>query len=807
MSRKNVFAICAMLFIVGMVSLRLWTGGQLQAMHAVIWVEEAPDGRVHVVYGDRLFIENPDGTSQRVVPLAELGIQTFHGDLAALSDGSVILARGRMPELGAAEAMHATAGTATPDNTPSDTLMRCALDTLKCTQLDGHGTPARLGRTFMLAVDEDAQRIVVTDTSRHRVLLLDFEGRVLARDMQSFRFPNQVQRIAPGEVVIADSWHNRLVTVSYDGDRLGEPVVYATTDCWPGSSVRAQPTGFQLLPDGSRWAVAGLDLSFRAGLYRLEGDCATPIDTDLNPDLLYLSASGDAVLVPDAEDIRIWRFDAYGTPLADFGSPELAAAFETARDRKAWLTIVFEYSLWILLAGAIPMIIIGRRIDAEEKARAARGDLLAEAPARGAIVPPPRPAPPAAVVEPASQLRTLRHESVFRPRLLPIDTRWATLFYASVLLMLAAGVAYAALQPQSHFVVPVLGSVNLLSAAVAVVIATAAVVWLTLRAERLVIDSLGVHYTPPPYAPSRAWSLRWDEVAKVELRNIRSGVAAEHWFYVFTDKRGTSRVTPALYWRLAGSHDAGTQIVAADAGIHRAAIRRTALFGALDIDGAAAASVAPVSARDDRVIELVLIPPRFPKALRRRMALSVGLVLFYIAVYVLLRIDFSSPQDFAAVIDRVQAKFAENPWPLTLILCAALMAPLVYMGLKRARLRISADAIEFDSGSPIRLPFTHWRVPRSSLQTIELVTTSPRLPAAYRLRLRAGAKNWNVPPFQWFRLDRDIETQPLPPTRLFYFRVARVREMALACPVMSALEDAGYVVDDLTGARDRVEVV
>lgn len=566
MSRKNTFAVCAMAFVLLMLGIRVWTGAERQVLYSLLQIEQAPDGRVFVVLGDRLFIENPDGTADAMIPLARFGVRQFHGDLAVLSDGSVILARGQLPDTTFEESALATAGLANEDNTPSDPLMRCSPDTFACVPLDGGGEAARIGRTFMLAVDEDASALVVTDTSRARVLLLDLSGRVLDREVRSFRFPNQVQRVAPGEVIIADGWHDRFVRFRYADGQFGALDTVTDTACWPASAVRGRPTGFQQLPGGSRWAVSGLDLDFGGGLYRLDAECATAIETSPTADLTFLAAAGDTILVPDAEAFRIWRFDAYGAPLADFGSPELQAALAADRSRKRWVTIAFDWSLWLLLLAAVPMIYLGRKINEHDEATAAAGEAVAgDAPA-----PASEPAARTAheILTPSEQLRRLRGEYLFRRRLLPLNSSDAFRVFS---LMSVLGYAFWAaylwmtvVGREWEGVPTLLLHNNTFLATTALTIVSLVGGWLVLHYERVRIDREGIRYQSMLNGPLRFlnalhpdWQVRWADVEHAELRHTGDGNRPGEWVFVVRDRAGVDRVLKALFWRLDGRADGG----------------------------------------------------------------------------------------------------------------------------------------------------------------------------------------------------------------------------------------------------------
>lgn len=821
MSRKNFFALCAILFVATMLGTRLWADARRDALPVLSTVEQAPDGRVFAVFGQTLHIESRDGDSLAVIPLARFGVDAFHGDLAVLPDGSIILAQGRLPEVTVAENLLVTARQANESNTPSEPLIRCTLDEARCAPLVAGNPAYRAGRTFMLAVVGDGRRIVVADTARHRLLLVGLDGQVLDSIGSGFHFPNQVQAISPTEVVVADTRNNRLASVAVGADSFGAVTTVSDIDCWPGSAVRRYPSGFAELANGSRWALTATTDLMNHGLYRLTGECATTIDLPANADPMFLGVAGDTLLVPDAEHYRVLRFDAYGTQLPDFGSAALRAELDRVGAQKATFTALFDYSLWLLVLAAIAMIVIGRRIDAEEKARAARGAVITEPATTGGLPPQssqqPRPASAvAASMDPAAQLRALRQEQVFRRRLLPIDTRVAAWLYATCAVGACAVIGwfawYEASSSRWEGVLPMLRASNGVLVAAAVLVAAIVATWLSLRHERLVVGRDGIRYIAPPYAPGRSWFLAWTRVASVELRHIKTGMRPEQWFFVITDDRDAARITPALFWRAEGRRDGGlafSEISIVDAGTYRAAIQRTALYQLLapgkvvtGIGGSPAVSAAP-PAPDFTAIELVMVPPRYPKAVRRQFGFGIALVAVYSVVRIWGAFDVGWPPDWAYVAGQLVAAFEAAPLKFAILPVMLLSVPLVYQNMKRIRLSIASDAITLQSFLPRPLKFspTDWTVRREDIQSVELVAKMPQVHATYQVRLRTNGKPRTINVFQWYRLDRDIETQEAVPTRVT-FRAATLLAKARTSPLVTALEDAGFTVENLTGTSD-----
>ncbi|HEX6929189.1 MAG TPA: hypothetical protein VF267_08065, partial [Gammaproteobacteria bacterium] len=103
--RVQAIVLLTLLLIAAAVALRLWASDQRLAVPAIKAMTVAPDGRAFIVVGNTLYIESATGESLRVLPLEDWGINAFHGDLAVLQDGSVILAEGNLGGVGLAEGL------------------------------------------------------------------------------------------------------------------------------------------------------------------------------------------------------------------------------------------------------------------------------------------------------------------------------------------------------------------------------------------------------------------------------------------------------------------------------------------------------------------------------------------------------------------------------------------------------------------------------------------------------------------------------------------------------------------------------
>jgi hypothetical protein len=553
----NLLAAAALLAVVVLVGVRLWASVERGTMPLLRQVQAAADGRVFVPLEDRLYVEGPGGASLDVVPLARFGLQQVQGDFAVLSDGTLLLKPWQQEG--------------------PEPLQRCHLETGDCRALAGPGEHFRAGDAFRLEVDEAAGRIHVADTVHHALLLLDLEGRVLARRERGLRYPSAVTPAADGTLWVSDTRHRRLARVRGGVESFGEVLEEVDVRGWSPTDDVEYPKGVAVAADGSRFVVLADGTISHGALYRLGpgGAGRERLELPEGTETMYPEALADAVLLPDDGVYRIHRFAPDGTRLEDFGSPPLKARLATLAARAAWLERAERWSLVGLLLVAVPML-LAALVASRRRAAAARAS--AGAADTGEAV----------LRHPETRVRLARGEAHFQRRHLFLDPRevrrvapWAALLLGgpTVLLLLMVGSTVAVMRPQGE----VKGPLGLMLAAFATLLGlTALWVVATGRRERLLLDADGIRYVSPlPGLRSLDWALPWAELAGVELRPLPGTVG---WRYELRDTRGRTRRLDALLWRLVGEEEVGLTLAdlrRPDRDRVQALVRRTQLHRAL----------------------------------------------------------------------------------------------------------------------------------------------------------------------------------------------------------------------------------
>lgn len=591
MDRKQLTTALAAVFMVSVlvaVGLRLWASTARNSMPQLAMVHAGPDGGLYTMLGDTLYIDDADGNSKRVIPLSRLGISGFWGDFAVLADGGIILPASKQPKdsLGKEARIALREPASGGDRAGAVPLTRCAVETLSCQPLTG--SPAadyfQADRTFKLAVDEAAGRIYVADTAEQRLLILDMQGRILARQTSGLQFPNQLVLLQPGLLEVADTNGLALRQFDVSADNFvarGEP---EPTVGWARGLTHGFPVGLAADKHGGQWVVLADGAIEHGQLYRRASDTDAPRRLPLpeNADVLFLAAAGYHVLAPDQANYVIHAFSLDGEALPDAGSDTLQAALADHSSSRRLYDALFSYSLTALLA-VLGLLFIAYRVMR----------LNVAAPGEGAETVTPQQAVAARGPAPVWSGR----EVEFRRRFGGAMGR-QSLWLACGVMALMVGIA-AMFFLGGPTPAPAHSSRHTSDQSDLVIIAVLAVLLLvgyllSRRYERLYLSHTGIRYTTylggpaaflAPLYPS--WELRWDELMDIRLQNRRYSRGGMTWFYVFAPKAAKERQVYVM-WQAVGAPREDLdlslwQILNSDVDAWKTGIAGTQLFRLLDL--------------------------------------------------------------------------------------------------------------------------------------------------------------------------------------------------------------------------------
>ncbi len=584
--RTLVIVLLTMVLIIAAVGLRLWANEQRLQVPNFKAMTVAPDGRVFIVVGNTLFIESAEGESLRVLPLEEWGVRAFHGDFVVLRDGSVILAEGRLPDVGLEEGLRLYVRDAPAADDPREGLMRCHPASGKCSPLSGGGDRAQFRRAFSIDVDETAGLLHVSEPGMHRLVQLTLAGERRAVNGTGWRFPNGLRAVVPGRVGIVDTNHHRYVELPVSGEGFGGIVHEESILEWPDVD-ESHRFPFDAVKDsnGALWMLVADTSMDDAWLYRRPQDGrAGRLALPESADPVALAAVPGGMLAADAGTFRILRFNAKGQPERDFGSSALTNHLAALEDQHARYSGLFDYSLFAVLLIAVPALGAGLYLQYKPKPEDAverESDIVATA----------EPLPAFRNVE--AQFSRLQGEFIFWRKFTVLSTKESFRFglLAAIFFAAAIGAALYLMQQVAEedgrrFVDTLAES--RMPALLALAGATLLVMWLSATFERLIVNRDGIRYRswmPGPLGyllPFHGhWQMRWTEIASLKLVHVARGRNQLMWRYEILAKDGRKRRIHPLSWRLAGEAETGIPLRQAhrqNPRMIRDVIQRTLLF-------------------------------------------------------------------------------------------------------------------------------------------------------------------------------------------------------------------------------------
>jgi len=238
---------------------------------------------------------------------------------------------------------------------------------------------------FHLAYHPGFRQILATDTSNHRVLLLNEQGNLLHESKtpaaaQPYRFPNNVIVNNAGHFTVVDTNNRRVLSLNGN--------LESQTD-WPTEtfSERYQyPVFIAQAPAGDYYLTihdSRLDYAEVVVLNdRGERQGAVAFETDVIPNGLVTHPDG--VLVADTAAYAIWRIHGDGNSVSRFGGPRLQDLLRESRDTKAFYESLVALCQKLLILLLVILLVIATVMQIREQKQSARIPL----PMEHAAIPP-----------------------------------------------------------------------------------------------------------------------------------------------------------------------------------------------------------------------------------------------------------------------------------------------------------------------------------------------------------------------------------------------------------------------------------
>jgi hypothetical protein len=310
-------------------------------------VARAPDGTVWVASHGALHRFTEAGERKQVLALDALGLGPIVSELLALSDGTLVLAQA----------------------VPS-AAYRCNPGTRKCVALTaGFGRIGPTEYALMVAADEQRGRWYFSDNATHRLILTDADGKVLDVSAPGrVRHPNELVVEKPGELMVVDTDHRRLVRIPVERDVFGPDLWEMKTDSSLSRPGRYLPMDLAQSPEGNWWVLIAREGMKDSDLVLFGSDGKPLKRVDLGPDSdpTRIASVPGGLLVADPTRATLSRVSAKDGSVAPWGDAAFQAELDGLRaSRSLWRTLRLAAQALIVvvpLMGILALWRLGERL-------------------------------------------------------------------------------------------------------------------------------------------------------------------------------------------------------------------------------------------------------------------------------------------------------------------------------------------------------------------------------------------------------------------------------------------------------------
>jgi len=312
----------------------------------------APDGTVWVASHGGLHRFTGAGERKEKVALSALARGAIISELLPLSDGTLVLA----------EAVPSAA-------------YRCDIAARVCTSITAKVAASNgpTAHALMIAADEEHRRFYISDNANHRLLLLDFDGKLL--DVTAPRrllYPNELAVEKSGQLVVVDTTHRRLVRIPVEGDAFGPDLWQMKTDNSLVRPGRRLPMDLAPSPDGGWWVLIARD-GMKEGdvvLFGADGNAVKRIDLGPDSDPTQIAIVPDGLLVADPSRATLTRIAPDGSVAGPWGDSAFQAELGGLRAaRSFWSTLRLAAQVLLVafpIAGVLLLWRLGERLPIPE---------------------------------------------------------------------------------------------------------------------------------------------------------------------------------------------------------------------------------------------------------------------------------------------------------------------------------------------------------------------------------------------------------------------------------------------------------
>jgi hypothetical protein len=219
-----------------------------------------------------------------------------------------------------------------------------------------------LSRAVHLAVDRAGERVFIADANGQRVQVFDLAGKRIAASEAarlSLFFPNRLRYLGSDTLAIADNDHHRIVWSRVGAGKAPEQVRTLDVAAHPQARAgRDKVTDMAFGPAGTVWMIAMKQGQKDGDVLVFDG--GRPVaraELPAGADPIVIETLGNAAVVADYSLVKLYRIDAQGKYLGEFGdaafASEMAPLQALSRQVEWWTTGSLVAGGLVIVAGLL----------------------------------------------------------------------------------------------------------------------------------------------------------------------------------------------------------------------------------------------------------------------------------------------------------------------------------------------------------------------------------------------------------------------------------------------------------------------
>lgn len=276
-------------------------------------------GNQWIAFTEDLFKLSADGTAAQQFPASAFNVYSFIGDFAVFNNDDLLIYQKADLNIWQTLLLNTDTGAAPTQNG----LLRCVMlgPQPQCQPFSDY----QIASSFKLAIDPVTEHVFIADTVKHKVVVLDAQGKLI-QTIKQFQYPNQLW-IDQQTLYVTDTNNHRISAFAIQSGKLdAKRIDYDIIPDNAPSVTHTFPTAW--VKFGDYWLHILTNHALAKGAVYAIADLNTPntqirLPLPENADPIVMSVLGQYLVVSDFKSNRLYRFDQTLQPVSDLSGPLL----------------------------------------------------------------------------------------------------------------------------------------------------------------------------------------------------------------------------------------------------------------------------------------------------------------------------------------------------------------------------------------------------------------------------------------------------------------------------------------------------